>query len=822
MPKQHICRFCRQKFTSYANYVQHKTQCQPFLNARQHQQQQLRHENTTCETCSNCGESFRNNILFLQHKKKCKNIGEKQCVHCMKSFKKQEIYMLHQKYRKAHGQCPSNRVACSECGTTFSRYRNLVRHVEFVHIKNLRKKANTLAKRYFITNCHICGKELANFATLQKHIEKVHTFLTNNTQDENGFQRYKTAFENRATSFMRYFGIGPDGAIPFKELYSRKLRLAIQDVIEKQLAITPALKFSIIVNGDFVLYGPDGKTESRRFILPMRSRAFPVLQQDMRRRLSSLIRTALRDSEHRSNDINVEGSGYTLLGVISISIECLPMRSLTGGTTVSSFLNYKVCKSYKSIIGIDYPNSTYLLDLTYECNLPDYRKNQCVLYAICSALVLQENKQQTLTLSDLRIKTEEFMHTKIDVTGMSFPSSVIDVELFVKRNKKLNVRVNILTYIDGQIYPLKLNIAKNKQSGTGPYTEKDEIVVNLLLARVKVEPETPPTTPVTSSNEKNTNITTYNMSDTDKNIVMNPHLGDPGHFFLITDINLFLRKHYTILQSDAVDTKVKTKTYSKKNMWCLTCFTPFRSTRKYKQHLTVCTNKTCQFEMMPKKPTEKQKELNKTKKFQRGNILQFDKFYAKFPLSYTLYYDFEVLLVPNNTMNSDNITITHCFVCEEKLSTLGRCRCGDAEVSSSSNIHHKHVPVMYSYVLVNDLGKLILEETRVCPEGDAAEHFMNSLLSKEDYFRSLVSHVADMEELTEEQEEKFNSSDTCIVCEEKFDNKEEENNPKVMDHCHLTSKFLGSSHNVCNMLREQRKFLNCIAHNAVSVYYNHI
>ena len=44
-----------------------------------------------------------------------------------------------------------------------------------------------------------------------------------------------------------------------------------------------------------------------------------------------------------------------------------------------------------------------------------------------------------------------------------------------------------------------------------------------------------------------------------------------------------------------------------------------------------------------------------------------------------------------------------------------------------------------------------------------------------------------------EEEEQFQSSNTCWICEKLIDN----DNEKVRDHCQATGKFKGASHRSC-------------------------
>ena len=63
--------------------------------------------------------------------------------------------------------------------------------------------------------------------------------------------------------------------------------------------------------------------------------------------------------------------------------------------------------------------------------------------------------------------------------------------------------------------------------------------------------------------------------------------------------------------------------------------------------------------------------------------------------------------------------------------------------------------------------------------------------------------------LSEEEEEQFQSSKTCWICEKLIENDDE----KVRDHCHITGKFRGAAHWNCNINFQLTKKVPVIFHN---------
>ena len=63
--------------------------------------------------------------------------------------------------------------------------------------------------------------------------------------------------------------------------------------------------------------------------------------------------------------------------------------------------------------------------------------------------------------------------------------------------------------------------------------------------------------------------------------------------------------------------------------------------------------------------------------------------------------------------------------------------------------------------------------------------------------------------ITEEEEQLFQQSSSCWICEKFIDN----DNKKVRDHCHVTGKFRGAAHWNCNSNFQLTKKVSVIFHN---------
>ena len=63
-------------------------------------------------------------------------------------------------------------------------------------------------------------------------------------------------------------------------------------------------------------------------------------------------------------------------------------------------------------------------------------------------------------------------------------------------------------------------------------------------------------------------------------------------------------------------------------------------------------------------------------------------------------------------------------------------------------------------------------------------------------------------------------STDCWICEQPLSN--EKSNKTVLDHCHYTGKFLGWSHNQCNLARRKTNFTPLFAHNLANYDMHHV
>ena len=92
---------------------------------------------------------------------------------------------------------------------------------------------------------------------------------------------------------------------------------------------------------------------------------------------------------------------------------------------------------------------------------------------------------------------------------------------------------------------------------------------------------------------------------------------------------------------------------------------------------------------------------------------------------------------------------------------------------------------------------------------NAAYEFIEAILKEYEYCKKVMKKHFNKNLIMSEKEEQFQSSNTSWICEILIDNDDE----KVRDHCHLTGKFRGAAHWICNINLQLTKKVPVIFHN---------
>ncbi|XP_050516351.1 uncharacterized protein LOC126891213 [Diabrotica virgifera virgifera] len=221
----------------------------------------------------------------------------------------------------------------------------------------------------------------------------------------------------------------------------------------------------------------------------------------------------------------------------------------------------------------------------------------------------------------------------------------------------------------------------------------------------------------------------------------------------------------------------KTKNHRKEYL-CDGCLQFFVSEEKLNNHQkSDCSH------IYTELPTTKPK-INKFGEMVPENILKFINIQKMLPVPFVIYADFESLLKPIDHAEPFNGNSYSVKTAEHQAYSFAfylKCNYDDS------------------------LSKLIKYEGE-----DAPKVFIKKLddLVHELYTNDL-KHVKPMSPLTKEEIEKHMSATECYLCGKPFN----PFNHKVKDHHHLNSKYLGASHNSCNINNKLSNTIPVFFHN---------
>ena len=123
--------------------------------------------------------------------------------------------------------------------------------------------------------------------------------------------------------------------------------------------------------------------------------------------------------------------------------------------------------------------------------------------------------------------------------------------------------------------------------------------------------------------------------------------------------------------------------------------------------------------------------------------------------------------------------------------------------------YQDHIPCSFANKLVCVDDKFTKPIVVFRGESTAYE-FIKEILKEYEYCKKVMKKHFNKNLITSEKEdEQFQSSSICWICEKLID----DNNEKVRDHCHVTGKFRGAAHWSCSINLQLTEKIPVIFHN---------
>ncbi len=231
------------------------------------------------------------------------------------------------------------------------------------------------------------------------------------------------------------------------------------------------------------------------------------------------------------------------------------------------------------------------------------------------------------------------------------------------------------------------------------------------------------------------------------------------HFAYVPDLGALLTR------------KEKERSSTRRQFFCPNCFSCLWSQKALNNHQDWCLQESAQRVEIPG-PNE-------------FTYFSLNRALRKFKKPFMIFFDFE-------TLQSQEIDQCTC-------DTVAKCKHKTIAVN-------EQVPFAYSYVVLDKNNKLFDKYSYVGK--DAEKHFANRILKLGRQLSKKIQTIVPMK-LSAQQESEFEQTDVCHICSKVFDT----NGKKVRDHCHISGKYLGAAHNICNMRRRESMKIPVFAHN---------
>ena len=258
---------------------------------------------------------------------------------------------------------------------------------------------------------------------------------------------------------------------------------------------------------------------------------------------------------------------------------------------------------------------------------------------------------------------------------------------------------------------------------------------------------------IEKQNEININVFGYENKQPYPIYVSKEKFEDHMELLLITEDK---NKHYVLIKDFNRFMFNQTKHEGKKH-FCMHCLQCFSSEEVLSTHKDNCiqVNGT-QAVKMPDKD---------------NNILKFNNFHKQQPVPFVIYADFEAIT--------------------EKISG-----CQPNNDRSYTEAYQKHTDCGYGYKVVCCCDDKYSKPITIYRGEKAVYKFMEAMLEEVKYCKKVMKKEFNKPlRMTKDDEEKFQKAEECHICDKKYTDKD----IQVRDHCHITGKYRGSTHQKCNL-----------------------
>jgi len=242
-------------------------------------------------------------------------------------------------------------------------------------------------------------------------------------------------------------------------------------------------------------------------------------------------------------------------------------------------------------------------------------------------------------------------------------------------------------------------------------------------------------------------------------------------------------KHYCWIKNFNKLLSARTETCHHTMFYCRRCLTGYREHESLNRHSEYCSKHDAQRIELP----------------EVGSTLGFKNYFKSMRVPFVVYADFESFLKPISGYQPNP---------EE----------------SYTNMLQKHTPSSFCYHIKCFDDKVYQQDpvtfTAENEDDDVAQILVDTLEQDIKNIYQRFKFAKMMEKLTNIEQKEYDKA-TCYICEGAEGEFGKDKYLKVRDHCHLTGKFRGAAHRICNLKYRVPKFFPVLFHN-LSGYDSHL
>ena len=155
----------------------------------------------------------------------------------------------------------------------------------------------------------------------------------------------------------------------------------------------------------------------------------------------------------------------------------------------------------------------------------------------------------------------------------------------------------------------------------------------------------------------------------------------------------------------------------------------------------------------------------------KGSKIQFTNYNKQLEAPFVIYADFEAIT--------------------EKIHTAH-----PSPNQTSTTKYQQHTDCGYGYKLVCCYDDKFSKPVQIYRGKNATNKFLSNMIEEAEYCKQIKEKHFNREMIiTPKEEQQFKKSTKCHICNKKYT----AHDKKVRDHCHITGRYRGSAHELCNL-----------------------